>query len=124
MHLDHLILPVNDRESSVRFFTQILGLRCEGESGPFTIIRVTPDLTLQLAAWEQPAVSTWDSQSAPEFNSTFERIREADVAYGDSFHTVGNVQGPGREDGARGLATSLYVFDPNQHLIGIRSYDL
>jgi hypothetical protein len=55
-----------------------------------------------------------------EFDSTFERIRHADIHYGDSFHTVGNMIGPGREDGAREPAASLYVSDSDQHLIEIR----
>jgi catechol 2,3-dioxygenase-like lactoylglutathione lyase family enzyme len=40
MELDHLILPVNDVDATVRFFTDVLALDCEGESGPFTVIRV------------------------------------------------------------------------------------
>ena len=51
MQLDHLILAVNDVEASIRFFGDILGLPCEGQAGPFSVIRVSPDLTLQLAPW-------------------------------------------------------------------------
>lgn len=124
MQLDHLILPVNDLDASIRFFTEILGLDHDGESGPFTIIRVTTDLTLQLAAWGTTGGEHLAfAMPRQEFESTFERIRNADIPYGDSFHNVGNMRGPGREDGARGPAASLYVFDPNQHLIEIRHYD-
>ena len=49
MHLDHLILPVGDREKSVEFYTRILGLTYEGENDPFSMIRVSPDLVLQPA---------------------------------------------------------------------------
>jgi len=52
----------------------------------------------------------------------FSRIKDAGISYGDSFHAVGNMQGPGEEDGAHGVAPSLYCFDPNQHLIEIRHY--
>ena len=45
------------------------------------------------------------------------------IDYGDSFHTVGNMQGPGDEDGARGPGKALYLFDPNKHLIEIRYYE-
>jgi catechol 2,3-dioxygenase-like lactoylglutathione lyase family enzyme len=51
VQLDHLILPVVDRDQSIEFFTKILGCAYEGESEPFSVIRVTPDLTLQLAPW-------------------------------------------------------------------------
>ena len=63
MELDHLILPVNDLDATVRFFTEVLALDCEGESGPFTVIRVGPGLTLQLAPWGttggQPHRAAW-----------------------------------------------------------------
>ena len=34
-----------------------------------------------------------------------------------SFHAVGNNSGPGTESGARGPAPTLYMNDPNKHLI-------
>ena len=50
-------------------------------------------------------------------------MREAGIAYGDSFDTVGNGHGPGDETGARGDGKALYLFDPSKHLIEIRYYD-
>jgi catechol 2,3-dioxygenase-like lactoylglutathione lyase family enzyme len=124
MELDHLILPVNDCYESVRFFTDVLALTCEGTSGPFTVIRVSPDLTLQLAPWGTTGgVHLAFSMPRAEFDDAFSRVRDAGIPYGDSFHDVANMRGPGREDGARGSAPSLYVFDPNQHLIELRHYE-
>ena len=40
--LDHLILTVNDRDASVRFYTEVMGFGDEGEDGPFSVIRVSP----------------------------------------------------------------------------------
>ncbi|HEY5170267.1 MAG TPA: VOC family protein [Acidimicrobiia bacterium] len=124
MELDHLILPVNDRDESVRFFTDVLALGCEGESGPFTVVRVSPGLTLQLAPWGTTGGEHLAfSMSRAEFDATFARIRATEIPYGDSFHDVANMRGPGREDGARGSAPSPYLFDPNRHLIEIRHYE-
>ena len=36
---------------------------------------------------------------------------------------VGNNTGPGVETGARGPAQTIYMNDPNNHLIEIRTYD-
>jgi catechol 2,3-dioxygenase-like lactoylglutathione lyase family enzyme len=47
--IDHLILNVNDVSSSVDFYVNVLGFEFEGEDGPFTVIRVNQDFTLQLA---------------------------------------------------------------------------
>ena len=124
MELDHLILAVNDLDATVRFFTDVLGLGCEGTSDPFTVIRVSAGLTLQLAPWGTTGGQHLAfAMPRAEFDATFSRIRAAGIPYGDSFHDVGNMRGPGREDGARGRAASLYVFDPNQHLIEIRHYE-
>ena len=122
--LDHLILPVNEREASVDFFTRIVGFTYDGESPPFSVVRVSPDLTLQVADWGTGGgMHLAFAMSRPEFDETFRRIREAGVPYGDSFHSVGNMEGPADEDGARGPGKALYLFDPSQHLIEIRYYD-
>lgn len=124
LELDHLILPVNDQARSLAFYTTVLGLAHEGQRGPFAIVRVTPSLTLQLAAWGT-AGGTHLAFAMPrgEFDDVFGRIRAAGLPYGDSFHAVGNMQGPGDEDGARGPGKAVYVMDPDEHLIEIRHYE-
>ena len=122
IELDHLILRVNDAEESVAFYRDVLGLRDEGRREPFSLLRVSPGLTLQLAAWgTEGGEHLAFAMDAAEFEATFERIRSAGIAYGDGFHSVGNGKGPGRESGSRGEA--VYCFDPNRHLIEIRSYE-
>ena len=119
-----MILPVNDQAASLAFYTDILGLENAGEQSPFSVIRVTPNLTLQLAPWgTEGGQHLAFAMTRSEFDDVFDRIREAGVEYGDSFHTVGNMRGPGDEPGARGSGKSLYLFDPNKHLIEIRHYE-
>ncbi len=123
MVLDHLILRVNDREESVRFYTEVLGLAYEGEEGPFKVVRVTPDLTLLLAPWETTGGEHLAfAMPHDEFQAVFQRVRDAGIEFGDSFHSVGNMKGPGKETGARGPGAALYLFDPSRHLIEIRHY--
>jgi catechol 2,3-dioxygenase-like lactoylglutathione lyase family enzyme len=122
--LDHLIIRVNDLDASVHFYTEILGLRFEGSDGPFGVLRVSPELTLQLAPWRTEGSEHFAfAMSAEEFQSVFKRVREAGIAYGDAFDRVGNMKGPGEESGARGIGRAVYFFDPNRHLVEIRSYD-
>ena len=125
VQLDHLILAVNDRDASLRFYTKVLGFTYDGQREPFSVIRVTPDFVLQLAPWGTPGGQHLAfAMPRAEFEHTFERIRAAGIAYGDSFHSVGNMRGPGDESGARGAGKALYCFDPSKHLIEIRYYDV
>jgi catechol 2,3-dioxygenase-like lactoylglutathione lyase family enzyme len=125
LRLDHMILAVNDRASSIDFYTRILGLTYEGEREPFSVLRVTPDLVLQLAPWAgaKGGQHLAFSMARREFDDVFRRIRDAGIAYGDAFDSVGNMRGPGEADGAKGSGKTLYLFDPSRHLIEIRCYD-
>ena len=122
--IDHLILNVNEISASVDFYVNVLGFELEGEDGPFTVIRVNEDFTLQLAPWgtggnEHLAFAL----SREAFDDAFARVKEKGIPFGDSYHSVGNNSGPGVESGARGPAPTLYMNDPNNHLIEIRTYD-
>ena len=121
--LDHIIVKVNDRPGSVAFYTDVLGFASDGDREPFSIVRVSPHLTLQLAAWGTEGGEHYAfSMPADEFERIFVRIKERAIEYGDAFHTVGNMQGPGQEHGSQGMGKSVYFFDPNRHLLEIRCY--
>ena len=122
--IDHLILNVNEVAPSIDFYVNVLGFKLEGEDRPFTVFRVSDDFILLLAPWgtggnEHLAFA----MSREGFNEAFERVKAKAVPYGDSFHSVGNSLGPGEEAGAKGLGPTLYLNDPNKHLIEIRTYD-
>jgi len=75
--IDHLILNVNEVSSSVDFYINVLGFELEGEEGPFTVIRVNEDFTLQLAPWgtggnEHLAFAL----SREAFDNAFARVKE------------------------------------------------
>ena len=123
MQLDHLILPVNDAKKTIAFYTDVLGFTYDGEVPPFSVVRVNDDLTLQLAPWgTEGGMHLAFAMTAADFDDVFARVRDAGIEYGDSFHAVGNMQGPGEEAGARGRGQAVYVFDPNRHLIELRYY--
>jgi len=122
--IDHLILSVNELAASVDFYVNILGFEDAGTEGPFTIIRVSPDSMLQLAPWgTQGNEHLAFALSREAFDKAFTRVKEKGIPYGDSYHSVGNNSGPGVESGARGPAPTLYMTDPNKHLIEIRTYE-
>ncbi|RDS81696.1 VOC family protein [Dyella monticola] len=122
--LDHIILKVNDLEASVTFYTRIFGFAAQGKDGPFTLIRVNDELVLQLVPCGTPGSEHYAYAVSREvFDQIFARIKEAGIGYGPTFDSVGSNSGPGEESGARGLAPTLYFFDPNKHLLEIRTYE-
>ena len=124
MTIDHLILNVNDIPASVDFYVNILGFKLDGDEGPFTVIRVDENFVLLLGPWgTKGGEHLAFALSRVVFDETFARIKDKGIPYGDSFHSVGNNAGPGVESGARGPAPTLYMNDPNNHLIEIRTYD-
>jgi catechol 2,3-dioxygenase-like lactoylglutathione lyase family enzyme len=122
--IDHLILNINDVEKSVDFYVNILGFTLEGNDGPFTVIRVNEDFTLQLAPWGTEGDQHLAfALSREAFEKVLALLKQKGIPYGDSYHSVGTNSGPGMESGAKGLAPTLYMNDPNKHLIEIRSYE-
>src|SRR5690348_4100550 len=85
--IDHIILNTNDLAASVDFYTNILGFTSEGEDGPFTVIRVSEDFTLQLAPWGTKGNEHYAfAMSQTDFDAAFTRIKDNKIPYGDSFH--------------------------------------
>jgi catechol 2,3-dioxygenase-like lactoylglutathione lyase family enzyme len=105
----------------------VLGFANEGPSEPFTVIRVSPDFVILLGPWPtEGGEHLAFSMPRAEFERVVARVRERGLPFGDEFHAIGNMRGPSREarkGGARGVATSLYFYDPNKHLIEIRHYE-
>jgi catechol 2,3-dioxygenase-like lactoylglutathione lyase family enzyme len=125
IELDHIILPVNDRARSIAFYTQIVGLEHVGDRDPMSLLRVTPGFVIQIAPWgTKGGEHLAFAMSKPEFEATFDRVKAAEIAYGDRFDAVGNMAGPGDEPGSKGDGKAVYFFDPDRHLIEIRHYEL
>ncbi len=124
IRLDHLILVVNDLEQSLDFYTRVLGFTADAPRPPFSVVRVSPDLILQLAPWGTKGGDHLAfAMTRDEVDGVLRRVRDAGIPYGDAFDAVGNMRGPGTADGAHGTTRSLYVFDPSKHLIEVMYYE-
>lgn len=122
--IDHIIINVNEVPASVDFYVNVLGFTSDGSDGPFTVIRVSDDFTILLGPWgTKGGEHLAFALSREDFDSVFARLKDRGIPYGDSFHSVGNNLGPGIENGAKGPAPTVYMYDPNSHLIEIRTYD-
>lgn len=120
IELDHIILSVADVEESVRIYYRTLGFRYE----PVALVRITPTLVLQLIQ-RPPQISEHlaFSMSKAEVGETAERLKAANIPYGDNFDTVGNMKGPGRASGSKRDGNSIYFRDPDQHMIEVIHYE-
>lgn len=116
IHLNHTIVAAHDKDSAARFLTEILGLPVPMLVGPFAVVQVSDDTSLDYldAAGEITSQHYAFLVTESEFDEIFERIRERRLSYWAD---------PGRRerdqintwDGGRGL----YFDDPNGHLLEI-----
>jgi catechol 2,3-dioxygenase-like lactoylglutathione lyase family enzyme len=124
VELDHIILKVNELDKSVAFYTEVMGFENAGMDGPFTVIRTSENFQMQLAPWGTEGFEHYAfAVSRKQFDEIFLRVKKAGIDYGPTFDSVGTNSGPGNESGARGEAPTVYINDPSNHLIEIRTYD-
>jgi catechol 2,3-dioxygenase-like lactoylglutathione lyase family enzyme len=116
IRLNHTIVAARDKETAAQFLTEILGLPAPSLVGPFAVVRVSDDTSLDFVTAE-PEISSQHYAflvDEKEFDEIFGRIRERRLSYWAD---------PGRRknqqintwDGGRGV----YFDDPNGHLLEI-----
>ena len=124
MVLDHTIVPVQNREKSVEFYSRILGFEDVGEVGPFLAVRVNEIFNLDfIVSGDFSGKHHYAFAMEPaEFEAAFARIREAGITYGDGPRSHDNMQGPGMTMGSQGMGKAVYFADPDGHLLEIKTY--
>ena len=121
--LDHTIIPVNDREESVEFYTRIFGFDDLGEVGPFLAVRVNDSLNLDFRQSDGfRSIHYAFAMESGEFDDAFQRIKDSKIPYGDSPRAQDNMQGPGITAGAKGDGKAVYFKDPSGHVLEIKTY--
>ena len=121
--LDHTIVPVQDRERSVEFYSRILDFEDLGEVGPFLAVRVNDTFNLDFAVSDDfRSIHYAFAMEPPEFEAAFTKIRESGIPYGDNPYARDNMQGPGMTAGAKGMGKAVYFDDPDGHVLEIKTY--
>ncbi len=121
--LDHTIVPVRDRETSVEFYTRIFGFENLGEVGPFLAVRVNDTLNFDFRESDDfRSIHYAFAMDPGEFEAAFARIKDSGIPYGDNPREQENMKGPGMTTGAKGLGKAVYFKDPDGHVLEIKTY--
>jgi catechol 2,3-dioxygenase-like lactoylglutathione lyase family enzyme len=123
--IDHLILNVNELDPSIDFYVNIMGFKpTGGDHGPYTEIRVNEDFTILLAPYgTEVSQHLAFALTRADFDKTVALAKARAIPHGSSYDNVGSNTGPGVESGSRGPAPTLYMLDPSNNLIEIRTYE-
>jgi catechol 2,3-dioxygenase-like lactoylglutathione lyase family enzyme len=129
-HLDHVNLNVRDMERTLRFYRDVLGLpvvRWEVDAAGqvrFAAVKAGPQIVdlRPVPELELPAEPDPRTQG---FNHLAFAIEEVDADALVAHLKAQGVEiqrGPVRNQGARGLGTALYVYDPDRYVVELKFY--
>jgi catechol 2,3-dioxygenase-like lactoylglutathione lyase family enzyme len=120
---DHLVLKVGDVERSLAWYVEMLGLGPERVEAwragtvPFPSVRVSPDVVIDLI----PAAGPVGERNMDHMCLVADAETVAAIdADRESFRVVA---GPVDRWGAHGVASSIYILDPDDYLVEIRTYE-
>ena len=121
--MDHTIVPVNDREEAVEFYTRTFGFEDLGEAGLFLAVRVNDSLNLDFRQVDDfHSIHYAFAMESAEFDAAFQRIKDSKIPFGDSPYAQDNMQGPGITLGSQGDGKAVYFKDPSGHVLEIKTY--
>jgi len=131
IELDHIVLNVGDIDRSLKFYTEVLGLKGErvdefrAGKVSFPSVRITDQTIIDLFPSKDRASDSSSEQAVKNLNH-FCLVVGADSFSGIVDYLAENHvtvrQGPVSRWGAQGRATSVYFFDPDDNEIEIRCY--
>ena len=114
VHLNHTIVAARDKQEAAAFLADVLGLPAPTSYGPFAVVTLDNDVSLDFAADDVHPRHYAFLVSEPEFDAIFGRICARGLDFwADPFERL-----PGRintNDGGRGV----YWKDPNGHVLEI-----
>jgi len=117
--LDHVVLICRDVDASLDYYTGVLGLTAEDVdewrdgSRPFPSVRVSESTIIDLLPGEP------DGRNTDHICLVLEPTDLDELAKRPGLNLV---QGPVERGGARGQGWSIYVIDPDAHLIELKHY--
>lgn len=111
--LNHIIIPARDKDASAQFLAEILGVKPEGQWGPFRPVKTSNGVTLDFVDSKDVRTQHYAFLvDDKEFDAAFDRLKQAGITYYADPHK--NDRGRiNHHWGGRGV----YFDDPNGHLL-------
>ena len=83
IRLNHTIVAAHDKETAAKFLSEILGLPAPSLVGPFAVVRVSDDTSLDYITADGEITSQHYAflVDENEFDEIFERIRKRRLTY-------------------------------------------
>jgi catechol 2,3-dioxygenase-like lactoylglutathione lyase family enzyme len=126
--MDHIVLRVNDVETSLRFYSEVLGLTTERvdqwRAGKirFPSVRINDDTIIDLFASDQEPIGKDGRRNLDHYCMVIEPTDMAELKARFEAIGVGIQAGPGQRWGSHGDGTSLYIYDPDDNVVELRHY--
>ena len=126
--MDHIVLRNKDVEVSLRFYTEVLGLKAERveewQAGDvrFPSARINADTIIDFFGSDQESITKDGIKNQDHFCMV---IEPTDMeALKTKFEAMGvEIQaGPGKRWGSHGDGISLYIYDPDDNVVELRHY--
>ena len=126
--MDHIVLRVKDVETSLKFYTETLGLQPERieewRAGKirFPSARINADTIIDLFASDQESIDKDGVKNQDHYCMVIEPTDLEELK--SKFEAIGvEIQaGPGKRWGSHGDGTSLYIYDPDNNVVELRHY--
>ncbi len=126
--MDHIVLRNKDVEVSLRFYTEVLGLKAErvekwraGEIR-FPSARINADTIIDFFGSDQEPIGKEGIKNQDHFCMVIEQTDMDELKAKFEAMGVGIQAGPGKRWGFHGDGISLYVYDPDDNVVELRYY--
>ena len=126
--MDHIVLRVKDVETSLKFYTETLGLKPERieewRAGKirFPSARINADTFIDLFASDQEPIDKDGVKNQDHYCMVIEKTDMEELKSKFEAMGVGIQAGPGQRWGSHGDGTSLYIYDPDDNVVELRHY--
>ena len=126
--MDHIVLRNQDVETSLRFYTEVLGMKAERveewRAGQvrFPSARLNDDTIIDFFGTDQSPIGKDEARNQDHFCMVIEHTDMEELK--TKFEAMGvEIQGgPGMRWGSHGDGISLYIYDPDNNVIELRHY--